>query len=163
LPVETEILAALDSVDIRPCVTVPCKLLAPLIRALEMVPERELMYVAREEEGLGICAGAYLAGCFPILICQNSGLGNLVNAYCSLNQFFDVPVFFLISHRGTEGERVAAQRPMGRITPALLDIMGVEHFTLANPEQATEIRGHLEAYRTARRSRALLLPHSFWR
>jgi len=163
LAVEAEITAALEAEDIRPCVTVPCKLLARLLRGLEALPERELMYATREEEGLGICAGAYLAGRLPVLICQNSGLGNLVNAYCSLNRFFGIPVFFLISHRGTGEEPVAAQRPMGAVVGRLLDVMGVEHFTLDDPAQAPEIGAHLRAYRSSRRSRALLLPRSFWR
>ena len=121
-----------------------------------------LIYPAREEEGLGICAGAYLAGRFPVMILQNSGLGNLVNAYCSLNKYFEIPVFFIISHRGGADEPVAAQKPMGAISKALLDLLGIRNHSLDRPEQACEVIGHLQRYREDRRSAGLLLPPGFW-
>jgi sulfopyruvate decarboxylase subunit alpha len=154
---------ALVKSDIRPCVSVPCRQLAPLLSLLERDPGRNLIYPAREEEGLGICAGAYLAGLFPAMIIQNSGLGNLVNAYCSLNQFFDIPVFFIISHRGGAMEPIDAQKPMGAVTPRLLDILNISSTELAGPDQAEEVSGHLNRYRQSRRSHALLLPAEFWR
>ena len=117
----------------------PCRQLAPLLYLLERDPGRNLIYPAREEEGLGICAGAYLAGFFPVMIIQNSGLGNLVNAYCSLNQFFEIPVFFMISHRGGAMEPIDAQKPMGAITPRLLDILNIPSTELTGPDQAEEV------------------------
>jgi sulfopyruvate decarboxylase subunit alpha len=162
LGVHETIAEALKRADISPSVAVPCKNLAPLLLILEKQPERMVIYPAREEEGLGICAGAYLAGSFPILICQNSGLGNLVNGYCSLNQFYEIPVFLLVSHRGDEREKIAAQKPMGEISKRLLDLLGIENHTLDRPDQASQVLGHLEQYRRQRRSRALLLPSGFW-
>jgi len=158
-----KILNALFSENISPCITVPCKCLAPLLERLENIPARELIYPAREEEGLGICAGAYLAGRFPILIIQNSGLGNLVNAYCSLNRYFQIPVFFLISHRGDETEKIEAQKPMGSITVQLLDILGIEHFKFERPEQFNEMGIHLRVYKAQRKSQAILLSPKIWR
>ena len=154
---------ALARADISPCVAVPCKNFLQLLPRLEQDADRELIFVAREEEGLGVCAGAYLAGRRPVLICQNSGLGNLVNAYCSLNQYFEIPVFLMVSHRGDAAEKVAAQKPMGEITQPLLDLMQIENHTLADPAQADEVAGHLEQYKRQRRSRALLMPASFWK
>lgn len=149
--------------NIRPCIAVPCKSLAILLQRLELLPERRLLYPAREEEGVGIAAGAFLAGQYPVLLCQNSGLGNLVNAYCSLNQFFDIPLFFLISFRGTADEPVAAQKPMGAITKELLSLLRIEWHVLDAPEQAERIENYFSDYVEQRRSKALLLPPSFWR
>ena len=156
------IVAGLDETEIRPCVSVPCRHLAELLERLEDRPERMLVYPAREAEGLGICAGAYLGGLFPALIIQNSGLGNLVNAYASLDRFFDIPVFFLISHRGGDGERIAAQRPMGALTGELLDLLGVPWSTVDRPDRVGEVVAALREYRESRRSRAVLLPPTFW-
>ena len=160
--VHETIAEALKRADISPCVAVPCKNLAALLLILERQPERMVIYPTREEEGVGICAGAYLAGRFPILICQNSGLGNLVNAYASLNQFYEIPVFLLVSYRGDEREKIAAQKPMGAISKDLLDLLGIENHTLDRPDHASQVLGHLEQYRRQRCSRALLLPSGFW-
>ena len=48
-----------------------------LSKLLEMVDEdEEIMHipVTREEEGIGICAGAYMGGRKPAILMQNSGL-----------------------------------------------------------------------------------------
>jgi len=162
LNVVDAIVAGLGEADIRPCVSLPCKNLARLLERLEREPERLLIFPAREEEGLGICAGAYLAGSFPAMIIQNSGLGNLVNAYSSLNRFFDIPVFFLVSHRGDEREKIAAQKPMGAISERLLDLLGIPWSKLDRPDQAGEVGAVLREYRATRRSHAVLLPSGFW-
>ena len=35
--------------------------------------------LTREEEGIGLCAGAYLGGKKTAILMQNSGLGNSIN------------------------------------------------------------------------------------
>ena len=65
-------------------VSVPC---ANLSKILEMIDKDEDIIhipVTREEEGIGICAGAYLGGKKPAILMQNSGLGNSINALKSL-------------------------------------------------------------------------------
>ena len=64
-------------------VSVPCKLLAKLISLIETDPGIIYTPVSREEEGIGIMAGAFLAGKRPAILMQNSGLGNCINAICS--------------------------------------------------------------------------------
>ncbi len=160
--VSQTILEALKKEDIKPCISIPCQKFAPLLRLLEQDPERKLIYPAREEEGLGICVGAYMAGFFPAMIIQNSGLGNLVNAYCSLSQFFDIPTFFIVSHRGGAGEKIAAQKPMGAITKGLLDLLHIPSTEFKKSNQADEIAALLARYRQTRRSHALLLSSEFW-
>ena len=62
-------------------VSVPC---ANLKKLLIMIDEDDTIThipVSREEEGLGICAGAYMAGKKTGILMQNSGLGNCVNAF----------------------------------------------------------------------------------
>ena len=80
--------------------SVPCKLLANMIKILE---DDKVYYssVPREEEGVGICAGAYLGNKFPCLMMQNTGIGNSINAIVSLSQLYNLPIIFLISYRGT--------------------------------------------------------------
>lgn len=84
--------------------------------------------VTREEEGVGVCSGVYLGGGRPAIIMQSSGIGNCINALASLNQTYKIPLLLLISHRGVQKEKIAAQRPMGKALLSLLDSIEVECF-----------------------------------
>jgi sulfopyruvate decarboxylase subunit alpha len=105
--------------------SVPCKLLANMITILES--DKNLYYTAipREEEGMGICAGAYLGNKLPCIMMQNTGIGNSVNAIVSLLQLYQMPVVFLISYRGTPGEPVGAQGAMASVTEEILDTLRI--------------------------------------
>jgi len=48
--------------------------------------------LTREEDGVGISAGAYLAGARPAIAIQSSGLGNMLNAILSLTVTFGLPL-----------------------------------------------------------------------
>ena len=66
---------------------VPCSLVGPVIAELEA--RARYHGETREDAALGVCAGAYLGGCLPVVIMQNSGLGVSLNAIGSL-QFSDL-------------------------------------------------------------------------
>lgn len=143
--------------------SVPCVKLKPLLEMLSDDPVVKHVPVTREEEGIGICAGAYLGGMRPALLMQNSGLGNCINALASLDLLYDLPVVLVMSHRGTAGETIAAQVPMGRATGPLLDVLGIARFC-PSPSQGEQ--NVLEAARLAfatRRPVAVLLDLEFWR
>ena len=80
-------------------VTVPCKLSAELLSLISR--DKEIIHVAptREEEGVGICAGAYLSGKMPVMVIQNSGIGNSVNALAALTQLYHLPLLLVCTHR----------------------------------------------------------------
>ena len=100
-------------------------------------PEIIHVPVTREEEGVGICAGAWMGGRRPALLMQNSGLGNSINALASLDMLYGIPLLMIISHRGGVGEPIIGQVPMGRLTVPLLDAMQIPHFSpsLAEAEE----------------------------
>ena len=85
--------------------SLPCILLKSLLEIIDEKNEIQHIPVTREEEGVGIAAGAYLGGRKPAILMQNSGLGNSVNAIKSLLQLYKIPVIFIMSHRGAEGGR----------------------------------------------------------
>ena len=105
--------------------SVPCKLLANMIRILEKDKDIYYSTISREEEGVGICAGAYLGNKLPCIMMQNTGIGNSVNSIVSLLQFYQMPVVFLISYRGTPGEPVGAQGSMASVTHKILDTLRI--------------------------------------
>ena len=104
-----------------------------------------------------------MGGMRPALLMQNSGLGNCINALASLDMLYDIPLLLVLSHRGTEGEKIAAQVPMGRATVPLLDVLGIEH-CCPTPAQGEEriLWAAAQAFKL-RRPVAVLLNLDFWR
>jgi sulfopyruvate decarboxylase subunit alpha len=121
---------ALHASAVELVVSLPCAILSGVLDEVDRLHIRRIP-VCREEEGVGIAAGAALAGKRVALIMQNSGLGNCINALASLTGFYQLPLFLLMSHRGGPGEPIAAQIPMGRAAPGLLDVLSIEHLQVA--------------------------------
>lgn len=144
-------------------VSVPCRLLDGIIRLIK--EDETIIYtpVTREEEGIGILSGAALAGKRPAILMQNSGLGNSINAICSLSNFYGLPLVFVISHRGTEGEVIDAQRPMGNATKNLLESADVPYHEIKSTKGLGKLNRIIETSFAENRSVAFLFPHSFWR
>ena len=125
MKVSKEIINLLKKNGVNFFLSVPCKLLSNMIMILEK--DKDIFYssVPREEEGVGICAGAYLGNKLPCILLQNTGLGNSLNAIVSLLKYYKIPTIFLVSYRGTPGETVAAQYQMGKITKKILFVMNI--------------------------------------
>ncbi len=143
--------------------SVPCINLQELLALVGGDPDIIHLPVTREEEGVGICAGAWMGGLRPALLMQNSGLGNCINALASLDMLYGIPLLMIISHRGGEGEPIIGQVPMGRLTVPLLDAMSISHFRPL-PAQAEETVAQAWSHSAAaRRPVAVLLDLEFWR
>ena len=117
--------------------SVPCVNLQQLLNLVGEDPKIIHVPVTREEEGVGLCAGAWMGGRRPALLMQNSGLGNCINALASLDFLYEIPLLMIISHRGGEGEPMVGQVPMGRLTAKLLDSMEIPRFS-PSPTDAEE-------------------------
>ncbi|MDL2246731.1 sulfopyruvate decarboxylase subunit alpha [Methanobrevibacter sp. OttesenSCG-928-K11] len=120
-------------------VSLPCVNLSKLLIMVEDDEDIIHVPVTREEEGIGICAGAYLAGKKIAILMQNSGLGNCVNGLTSLFELYKIPLVMIMSHRGTDGESIVGQVPMGEATPKILDSLNIEHFKPNNDKEAIDI------------------------
>ena len=108
-------------------------------RLVEDDPFFHLVYASREEEAIGIAAGAYAAGRRSAVFMQSSGFGNCLNAIGSLCIPHRVPVPFFINLRGQLGEFNIAQVAMGRATRPILDVMGLPHYTLTHEEDVEKV------------------------
>ena len=143
--------------------SVPCVNLQELLTLVDGDYEIVHVPVTREEEGVGICAGAWIGGRRAALLMQNSGLGNSINALASLDMLYGIPLLMIISHRGGNGEPIIGQVPMGRFTVPLLDAMNISHFS-PGPEAAEEtVACAWEKAAEERRPAAVLLDLDFWR
>ncbi|MFG2337311.1 phosphonopyruvate decarboxylase [Streptomyces yangpuensis] len=114
-----------------PFTGVPCSFLGPVISCLEAEHPQEYIIAANEGEAVALAAGAVLAGRRPVVILQNSGLGNTVNPLTSLCHTLRLPVLLLVTWRGRPGRPDEPQHElMGRITQDMLTSMGVRNEVL---------------------------------
>ena len=107
---------------------VPCSFLTPLINRVISDPGSRYVGATSEGEAVAIAAGAWLAGRMPVVMCQNSGLGNTVNPLTSLNHPFRIPSLLITTWRGQPGIPDEPQHAvMGRITQRLIEVMELAH------------------------------------
>jgi phosphonopyruvate decarboxylase len=118
---------------------VPCSFFTPLINSLIDSSEVQYIPAANEGDAVAIACGFELGGKPSVAMFQNSGLGNAVNPLTSLTAAFRIPVLIIVTWRGQpDGKKDEPQHElMGRITPALLELLGIswEFF----PENENEV------------------------
>ena len=149
--------------DIDFVASVPCVNLQELLELVDLDPDIIHLPATREEEGVGICAGAWMGGLRPALFMQNSGLGNCINALASLDMLYGIALLMIISHRGGRGESIIGQVPMGQFTVPLLQAMKIPHLS-PGPAEAEEVVA--EAWKRAESGRcpvAVLFDLDYWR
>lgn len=142
--------------------SVPCKLLGNLINLLAADDSITYVPVTKEEEGLGLCAGGFLGGKTPVMIMQNTGIGTILSTICSLGIYYSLPITMIVSHRGSPGEKVGAQVPMGIAAQPLLETVGVPTFSFSDGGQVAQVGALVEYAQVAQRPVAALLDFNFW-
>jgi sulfopyruvate decarboxylase subunit alpha len=118
---------SLKSCGIRLVSALPETWLVHLIRMAEEDEEMSLVRLAKEEEGVGISAGAHLAGVKSAMLMQNHGFLAAVNGIVSCAQLYRIPLFMLISHRGEFGERDPWQTEGGGVTEHVLGALRIPY------------------------------------
>src|SRR6516162_6095255 len=127
---------ALKACDVKIISALPETWLVHLIRMAEEDPEMTLVRLAKEEEGIGISAGAHLAGVNSALLMQNHGFLAAINPIVSLALLYKIPLLMLISYRGHMGERDPWQTQGGMVTEPILRALNIPIWHLADRNDA---------------------------
>jgi sulfopyruvate decarboxylase subunit alpha len=120
----------LKECDIRLVSALPETWLVHLIRMTDDDPEMILVRLAKEEEAVGISAGAHFAGVKSAMLMQNHGLLASINGIVSFAQLYKIPLLMLISYRGSFGEKDPWQTQGGNVTEPVLRALGIPYFLL---------------------------------
>ena len=127
--------AALKKCGIHLVSAMPETWLVPLIRMIEEDREMRLLRLAKEEEGVGISAGAYLAGVRSAILLQNHGLLASINGIVSLALLYKIPLLLLVSYRGSFGDKDPWQAQGGMVTEPMLRSLSIPYEVLDEPRQ----------------------------
>jgi sulfopyruvate decarboxylase subunit beta len=157
---EEELISILKGSGIDFTASLPCEKIKVL---LELLPGNFFhVPLTREEEGVGICAGAALAGKRPAIFVQSSGIGNMINALLSLTAFYELPLAIFVSRRGIYKEKIAAQIPMGLRLPKILRGAGIPCSDIDSQGDFRIIEQKLRGVYKKYRMHAFLLSPAIW-
>ena len=131
------ILEGLKEAGVDLIATLPDINLKDLLRLVEADGQVNHVPLCREEEGIGICAGAYLVGKKGALIMQNGGLYNSVNGIVSTLLHYQIPLLLLIYYAGDIGDRTFSTT--GAMTEPVLEALGIRSYILRRPEEAKDL------------------------
>lgn len=148
--------------DIRFICSVPDKWTAPLMALIDAEPDVRHVAATIEREGLGLAVGAFLAGVRSGLLMQNSGIGNLLNDWASLTLNYQIPIPWIVSLRGGDGERVAAQRAWNGVLAEILGAAGIVSDTIKDLSELDRVEPLIDVGYRNNKCVAALFPHSFW-
>jgi sulfopyruvate decarboxylase subunit alpha len=142
--------------------TVPCKQLAGVIEEIDARPEIHHIPANKEDEGMGICAGAWMGGKRSAIIMQNTAIGVTINTLATLIQYYRMPLPMLISYRGELREPVACQVEMAVHTKALLAQMNIPTYHFHKQSDADELPMILDYTFMCNKPVAILTDANFW-
>jgi sulfopyruvate decarboxylase subunit alpha len=130
--------------------------LQKLLALVDADPEMTHVMLAREEEGIGICTGAYLGGLTAAIIMQNGGFLNSCNALTTTALNFNIPILLMIYYAGDLGDEGFSM--LGSVTEPVLRGLGIRYRVLRSLDEIkATIKGSTTLAIDSRRPVAVLL------
>ena len=162
MDIDKKIVADLIENEISFVTTVPCKQLAGVIAEIDRCEEISHVPANKEDEGMGLCAGAFMGGTRPAIIMQNTAIGVTINTLATLIQYYRMPLPMIISYRGELREPVACQAEMAVHTKALLAQLNIPTYHFHNQSDVAELDMILKYTFMCCKPVAVLTDANFW-
>lgn len=125
-----EIIKGIEEINPDYFLSIPCSTVGPVIKYFENSDKVKAFPVSREEDGVGIAAGISLGGKLPVMLIQDTGIGNSILAITTFVQAYHVPMLILVTRRGGFGEINSAVNLFSEPLPRILDDAAVKTFKL---------------------------------
>jgi sulfopyruvate decarboxylase subunit alpha len=131
-PAGAAIIAAIKAAGVREIVGLP-----------DIVTSDGLLRICKEDEGVSICAAMSYNGTRALLMMQQTGLMDSLNAIRAIGVDYELPVVMMVGLQGKEPHLLPeASAAYGvRIVRPVLDAMQVRHSLIEEPSDV----GHIEA------------------
>ena len=129
------IFQGLKDAGIRSVSALPETWLGLLLQQAERDQDITLIQVAKEEEAIGIAAGAYFAGERHVLLMQNHGFLAAINGIVSLSMLYGIPLCMLIALRGHWGEPHPWHTRGGIVTEGVLRALNIPFEYARDPKE----------------------------
>ena len=159
-PRGAEIIAALKEAGVShvaalPDITTSAGLLWPLSEDREL----KLIRLCKEDEGVSICAGLGYTGKRAVLLMQQTGLLDSINAIRAVGVEYAQPICMVVGLLQKEPDRkpTESDRYGVRIVEPILDAMGIDHLCMETSDDVALLPPAIErAYASSRPMAALI-------
>lgn len=103
--------------------------------------ELKLIRICKEDEGVSICAALSYCDRRALLLIQNTGLFDSVNAIRAIAVEYGTPVCMMVGLQGKEPEKLPSEsaKYSVRVVEPLLDALGVDHHVLQSDNDVGKI------------------------
>ena len=143
-PAGAAIIAAIKAAGVREIVGLPDIVTSDgLLWPMSRDPDFRLTRICKEDEGVSICAAMSYNGTRALLMMQQTGLMDSLNAIRAIGVDYELPVVMMVGLQGKEPHLLPeASAAYGvRIVRPGLDAMQVRHSPIEEPSDV----GHIEA------------------
>ena len=123
-----------------------------LLRPLAKLSDPRFIRVCKEDEGVGICAGLSFTGKRGLLLIQQTGLLDSINAIRGVAVEYDLPICMMVGLLEKEvGVMPRESKRYGvRIVEPILDAMGIPYHEIETDDDLGKIRPAIDkAYATS--------------
>lgn len=151
------IMQALLRANVEIAASLPDSWLSALIDRIDAEPRIRHVRVTREDDAVGICAGASLGGKRAAVVCQNAGVLLSTNALAGYGLHHQLPFVVLAAYRGTEDDGFHYQMYKGAVTEGVLAGSQIRHHVLHRPDDLDRIEAAVREADLARGPVVVLL------
>lgn len=137
--------------------SLPDDWVAPLISRLAADNSIRHVPVAREAEAIAICSGAFFGGVRSVAVMGATGLLTCTGELATLNLRHQIPVFLIVSQRGSIDDHRIYQEVQGRRTIPLLQTYDFPYHIINRPDEIASIPDAYETCRLQKRPFVLFL------
>ena len=102
----------------------------------------------REESAIGLCSGAFMSGTGAVALMGASGFMTLIYAITKINYTYEIPVFIMITQRGTLDDGAKFHVSNGLYLDDVMDAINIPHLVIESRDQLPKIG---EAYHHSRK------------
>src|SRR3977135_4558813 len=119
--------------------SLPDDWVAPLINRIAADNTIRHVRVAREAEAVAICSGAFFGGVRSVALMGATGLLTCTGELATLNLRHQIPVFLMVSQRGSIDDHRIYQEVQGRRTIPLLETYDFPYHIIDRAEDIPQI------------------------
>jgi len=151
------IVGALTKAGVTIAASLPDSWISAVIDRVDREKGIRHVRVTREDDGVGICAGASLGGKRAALICQNAGVLLSANALAGYGLHHQLPFLVLAVYRGSYEDRFYYQMYKGLVTEPVLDGLRLPWHVVERVEDVGIVEDAMREAWLARRPAVVLL------
>ncbi len=95
--------------------------------------------VNREESAIGLCSGAFMSGTGAVALMGASGLMTLIYAITKINYTYEIPVFIMITRRGSLDDGAKFHVSNGLYLEAVMKSIDLPYFMIDGRDKLGDI------------------------